>query len=152
MELASLLLTVCALLTAEVLRRAWQYEHQSSELLIELNNEILHLREARKQAETLQRLSQAQTLAETVVDGGTATVRAVHKGIASIPFGILEAIPATSVSAKNVRKTHDAIADGVYNTISGMNRLLGVAARKAIKPTGSESNLKNPTPKPPPSD
>lgn len=134
MELASLLLTICALLVAELLRRAWHYERASAELLMALDSELLRLREARKQAETLLRLQQAQTLAETVVDGGTATVRAVHMGIASIPFGILEAIPSTSLSAKTARKTHDAIAERVYDTISGVNRLIGHAARSAIKP------------------
>lgn len=148
MELASLLLAMCALLTAELLRRAWRYEHQSAQLLLELDHELLHVREACKQAEALQRIAQAQTLAETVVHGGTATVRAVHKGIASIPFGILEAIPATSLQTKAVRKTHDAIADGVYGAISGVNRLIGEAARKAIKPAESASKPI----KPPPSD
>lgn len=134
MGLASFLLIGCAAITAEVLRRAWRYEVRSAELTEELNCELLRLDEARKQAENLQRIAQAQTLAETMVDGGTATVRAVHHGIASIPFGILEAIPATSLSTKAVRKTHDAIAGGVYDTIIGVNRLLGEAARKAIKP------------------
>ncbi len=151
MGLASLLLIGCTVISVELLRRAWRYEHHSVALIEQFNCELLRLREARQQAEVLQRLAQAQTLAETVVDGGTATVRAVHHGIASIPFGILEAIPATSLSTKAVRKTHDAIADGVYGAIRGANRLLGEAARKAIKPAEAEKKSAT-TGKPPASD
>ena len=144
MGLASFLLMACAVISAELLRRAWRYEHQSAELIDHAQGELLRVREARKQAETLQRIALAQTLAETVVDGGTATVRAVHKGIASIPFGILEAIPATSLPTKAVRVTHDAIADGVYGAIRGANRLLGEAARNAMK--SSETKIKSDSP------
>lgn len=147
MGLASLLLTLCALLGAELVRRVYQCQHRITSLQDALDAEHLMLREARKQAETLQRLADAQTLAQSVVSGGTATVKAVHKGIASIPFGILEAIPATSLPAKTVRQTHDAIADGVYGAIQGVNRLLGEATRKAIK-----SEPVTPTEKPKDSD
>lgn len=133
MDLLSLLLTLCALLAAELIRRAYLCERRSMQLVDDLGTEFLILREARRQAENLKRLAEAQTLAQTVVSGGTATVKAVHKGIASIPFGILEAIPATSLPAKTVRQTHDAIADGVYGAIQGVNRLLGEATRKAIR-------------------
>lgn len=138
MGLASLLLLVCVAFCAELLRRAWHYEQRCTALAGQANSALLRLREARLQAEKLQQIAQAQVLTETVVSGGTATVRAVHKGIASIPFGILEAIPATSVSAKAARKTHDAIADTVYGAISGANRLLGEAARKKIHSPDSD--------------
>lgn len=151
MGLASLLLIGCAVVSAELLRRAWRYRNRSVALIEQFNCELLCLREARRQAEVLQHLAQAQTLTETIVDGGTATVRAVHRGIASIPFGILEAIPATSLPAKAVRKTHDAIADGVYSAIHSANRLLSEAARKAIQSAETEKKSA-PTDKPPASD
>ena len=138
MGLASILLLICVVLCAELLRRAWIYEHRCNVLASQADSALLRLREARLQAEKLRQLVQAQALTETMVGGGTATVRAVHKGIASIPFGILEAIPATSVSAKAARKTHDAIADTVYGAISGANRLLGEAARKKIHSPDSD--------------
>lgn len=72
-----------------------------------------------------------QALAENVVEGGTSTVRAVHKGIAGIPFGILESIPVTRDTTRIVRKIHDAISDGVYGGISATNKALHQAARNA---------------------
>lgn len=76
-------------------------------------------------------LAASQMLAENVVEGGTSTVRAVHKGIAGIPFGILEAIPVTRDTTRIVRKIHDAISDGVYGGISATNKALHQAVRDA---------------------
>ncbi|MES2489611.1 MAG: hypothetical protein V4607_07440 [Pseudomonadota bacterium] len=72
-----------------------------------------------------------QAVAENVVTGGTNTVRAVHKGIASIPFGILESIPVTRDTTRVVRLIHDAISDGVYGGISATNKALHKVARNA---------------------
>lgn len=146
MALVSLLITLSALLCAELIRRAYGCERQSMRIEDNLVTEFLILREARRQADILKRITEAQTLAQSVVSGGAATVKAVHKGIASIPFGILEAIPATSLPAKTVRQTHDAIADGVYGAIQGVNRLLGEATRKAIH-TESTTRLRAEGPK-----
>lgn len=77
-------------------------------------------------------LAEAQQFAETVVDTGTSTVRAVHFGIASVPFGILEAIPMTRDAGRMVRHAHDAIADAVYGSIGGINRIAGRALRGAL--------------------
>lgn len=84
-------------------------------------------------------ISAGQTIAEDVVAGGTSTVRAVHKGIASIPFGILESIPVTRDTTRVVRLIHDAISDGVYGGISATNRVLHQVARGAVK-TGIKSD------------
>jgi hypothetical protein len=134
MEWASALLLTCAVLCGELLRRAWAYERRTAAFRDQVKTELLRVREARRQAENLRQLEQAQALAETVIGSGTATVRAVHKGIANIPFGILEAIPSTSLSAKAARKTHDAIADAIYGGIHGANRLFGEATRRKIRP------------------
>jgi hypothetical protein len=77
-------------------------------------------------------MGQVQQLAETAVDGTTSVVRAVHQGIAAIPFGILEAIPATRDTTRVVRSVHDAIAGAVYGSIRGVNKLIGRAAREAL--------------------
>lgn len=88
------------------------------------------------EAQNLQRrqqlLADAQQFAETVVDTGTSTVRAVHFGIARVPFGILEAIPVTRDASRMVHQAHDAIADAVYGTIGGINRIAGRALRGAL--------------------
>lgn len=82
-------------------------------------------------AQIRSQLAAGQVIAENVVEGGTSTVRAVHKGIAGIPFGILESIPVTRDTTRIVRKIHDAISDGVYGGISATNKALHQAARNA---------------------
>jgi hypothetical protein len=76
-------------------------------------------------------MAAGQDLAENVVEGGTSTVRAVHKGIAGIPFGILESIPVTRDTTRIVRRIHDAISDGVYGGISATNKALHQVVRDA---------------------
>lgn len=95
----------------------------------------LHRRseELRRVAEARAQLAAAQAATEFAVQGGTATVRAIHQGIAAIPFSILENIPATRDTTRQVRRIHDAIAEGVYSGITIGNKLLGHAARSAIK-------------------
>lgn len=83
-------------------------------------------------AENQQQLLEAQEILEGSIEGTTATVRAIHKGIASIPFGILEAIPVTRDTTKVVRGTHDLISDVVYSGISVANKTSGKAIRKGI--------------------
>jgi hypothetical protein len=81
----------------------------------------------------LQKLRELQQAAELGVDVGTNAVRAVHMGIAAIPFGILEAIPATRHTSRVVRTVHDQISGVVYDSIAGGNRLLGSALRLGLK-------------------
>ncbi len=77
-------------------------------------------------------LFEAQEKLEDTIDIATATVRTIHKGIAAIPFGILEAIPATRHTTKVVRGTHDLISDVVYSSISIANKTSGKVIRKGI--------------------
>lgn len=95
---------------------------RSSALLIELRRRIEHQ----------QRLVEMQQLTETAVDIGTRAVREIHFGIAGIPFGILEAVQATRDTTRVVRQTHDVIANAVYGTIRGVNKLTGHATRGAL--------------------
>lgn len=76
-----------------------------------------------------QQLTQAQQISETAVAVGSGVVRAMHKGIAAIPFSILESIPATRDTTRVVRKTHDLISDAVYDSIGAVNRGIGAALR-----------------------
>jgi hypothetical protein len=94
--------------------------------------EVLHSEAVRLQRAERQ-LADAQRLTETVVAGGTQTVRAIHQGIAAIPFGILEAIPATRDTTRLVRATHDAIAGAVYGGIGAVNRGIGAGLRAGLR-------------------
>jgi hypothetical protein len=89
------------------------------------------LEQARAEAQ-LQALRELQQAAEMGVDLGANTVRAVHMGIAAIPFGILDAIPATRHTSRLVRTVHDQISGVVYDSISGGNRLIGSALRLGL--------------------
>lgn len=80
-----------------------------------------------------QQLRQAQDVSEAAVSLGTGVVRGVHRGIAAIPFGILEAIPATRDTTRLVRKTHDLIADAVYGSIGAVNRGVGAKLRAGLQ-------------------
>lgn len=92
-----------------------------------LESEALRLQRAEQQ------LADAQRLSETVVAGGTQAVRAIHQGIAAIPFGILEAIPVTRDTTRVVRATHDLIAGAVYGGIGAVNRGIGAGLRAGLK-------------------
>ena len=92
-----------------------------------IQSEAVRLQRAERQ------LADAQRLAETVVAGGTRTVRVIHQGIAAIPFGILEAIPVTRDTTRLVRATHDLIAGAVYGGIGMVNRGVGVGLRAGLR-------------------
>lgn len=91
-----------------------------------MQSEAMRLQRAERQ------LAEAQNLSETVVAGGAQTVRAIHMGIAAIPFGILEAIPLTRDTTRLVRATHDLIAGAVYSGIGAVNRGVGVGLRAGL--------------------
>ena len=88
-----------------------------------------------------------------IADAGTAALtlpaeitRATHQGIAAIPFGILEQIPATAQQTKVVREIHDEISRGVYQAISGTTR--GIAGLMSGL-TGAPRPSPRPHPLPP---
>lgn len=81
----------------------------------------------------LETLRDSQQFAEHAVATGTAVVKEVHKGIANIPFSVLEAIPATRAPAKALRGLHDSISDGVYGALAGLNKAVGRELRKGFE-------------------
>jgi hypothetical protein len=94
------------------------------------------LAEGKRQAErvaALEAICDAQRTAEHVLETGGSVVREVHRGIANVPFDILEAIPGTSRSAKIVCSVHASITDGVYGALSGLNKAVGRELRKGMK-------------------
>jgi hypothetical protein len=97
-------------------------------------SQLLHVSSHQDDLELLieKQLLEAQENIETTIDLTTTTVRTVHKGIAAIPFGILEAIPTTRLPTKVVRVTHDVISDVVYSSIKITNKISGKIIRKGI--------------------
>ena len=87
--------------------------------------------------------SNAQEIVETGVEGTTAVVKALHKGIADIPFTILEAIPVTRGVTKIVHGTHDSISDLVYGSISLSNKTTGKIIRKGLGTTQKKDESKD---------
>ena len=128
-----LLLSVGAVLGSAALTRA-VYRQQ---LTLDHSQQRLHrvacgLDERRRYQRLRANLLGAHEIAEVTVDGAARVVQTIHQGIASIPFGILEAIPATRAGARAVRVTHDAIAGTVYGAITGVNKGLGDISRSLL--------------------
>jgi hypothetical protein len=81
-----------------------------------------------------ERLAEVQRRAEQAVEQTNATVRAIHRGIARIPFGILSRLQATRAPARVVQTVHDETSDVVYDSISAVNRLIGTQVRRGLRP------------------
>lgn len=96
--------------------------------------------EAQRMLMQRRRIGAVQQFAETAFDGTTRTVQGLHRGIASIPFEILERIPETRATTRIVREVHDATSDTVYGGIRGINRLLGKGLRHSIKADNHHRN------------
>lgn len=106
---------------------------QSANLLLRSESRLAELRRVR---EGQLDLDDAQEL----VEGGTRLVQGVHRGIASIPFRILEALPPTRPATRVVRITHDLIAGSVYGAISLLTRGVG----RVLRGETAESRRKKP--------
>lgn len=88
----------------------------------------------------LTRLRNNQQLAEDAIDTGTSLTREIHRGIASIPFSILENIPPTAGTARTVRKIHDSISGDIYAALSNLNRDVGRQLRGVAERDAGEQN------------
>jgi hypothetical protein len=125
-----------ALLCAATVVLAWR-EAQLTAGIRNAQREILRAQIRMEEAErcrlSLKQLAAAQEITEVAVDYGTQAVRAVHRGIASIPFTILEKVPVVRGPARLVRVLHDSIAGGVYGTITGVNQAVGAGMRRQLK-------------------
>lgn len=135
-------------LTAAALRLGWQLRRNVPNALFRA--EILQFEALRLQRSERQ-IADAQRLTEAVVSGGTQTVRTLHRGIAAIPFGILEAIPVTRDATRIVRASHDLISDAVYGSIQAVNRGVGHGLRAGLK-AGVPAAGTDPLPPPPDSE
>ena len=129
--LAALLAVIAGLLIWALLG-----SRRSAARLAALDEALRHAEAAgREQASrmaALEALRDTQQLTEHAIATGTAVVREVHKGIADIPFSVLESIPAARTSAKALRGLHDAISDGVYGALGNLNKAVGRELRKGV--------------------
>ncbi|WP_420465069.1 hypothetical protein [Panacagrimonas sp.] len=141
--LASLLLTMAL---AGLGAGLWSLHRRAQRLLAAVRRRRFQAAEARRLSRAQEQLAQAQRLSETAVSGSAHLVRAVHHGIAAIPFGILEAIPVTRDTTRIVHKTHDLIAGAVYDTIQAINRGVGSGLRHGLhhKPQASSPDAHAP--------
>lgn len=99
--------------------------------------EVLGREQAARLA-ALQLLQDRQQLAEHAIATSTAVVKEMHKGIADIPFSVLEAIPGARAPARLLRGLHDSISDGVYGALGNLNKAVGRELRKGM-PLGESS-------------
>ena len=129
------LVALLALVAGLLVWALWR-SRRSAARLAALDEALRHAEAAgREQASrmaALEALRDTQQLTEHAIATGTAVVREVHKGIADIPFSVLEAIPAARTSAKALRGLHDAISDGVYGALGNLNKAVGRELRKGV--------------------
>jgi hypothetical protein len=136
MLLSSALLLTIATVTLLIGGATFTIAWQQRSLRQRCESHLLHV--SNHQAELVlfienqRQLLEAQEILEDTIDITTATVRSIHKGIAAIPFSILEAIPVTRDTTRVVRGTHDLISDVVYSSISFANKTSGKVIRKGI--------------------
>jgi hypothetical protein len=113
----------------------------------------LEVAAARHRAEVAERQLFAQSRNDLASAGTSLALpvevtQATHQGIAAIPFGILEQIPATAERTKAVRQIHDEISRGVYQALSGTTRgIAGLVRGGRIGPT---QHAPRPVPRPGP--
>lgn len=129
--LALLLLLAAVLATVAVWR-----SRRASRLLKTLEEDLRRAETAGQEQAAriaaLETLRESSQLAEHAIATGTAVVKEVHKGIADIPFSVLEAIPATAKPAKVLRGLHDSISEGVYGALGNLNKAVGRELRKGV--------------------
>lgn len=129
--LLTLIIAIGLLITVGL--RTLKLKQELQRLEADLQRALADGRDQAERLATLENLREAQATAEQVIAAGGSVVREVHKGIAAIPFNILDSIPATRDSAKLVRGVHDSITDGVYGALSGLNRAVGREIRKGLQ-------------------
>jgi len=121
------LLLLCGLLALSLLLH---------ERMLELRHEVRRVEayqsDARWTARAISTLSQVSRVAESGLSFGTDAVRGIHKGIASIPFNILEAIPVTRDTSRLVRAVHDQTSEAVYGSIKLINRVISRNLRRGL--------------------
>ena len=123
----------CMLLTAALLLRHVRLGTSVRESGNDIGAAAARYGEAQRMLRQRHRIQDAQRLAEGAVEGTTRTVEDIHRGIASIPFEVLDGIPATRDTARIVREIHDLTSTTVYTSIRAVNRLVGSGTRQGLR-------------------
>ena len=134
------LLAVDGLLVAALVQ-----QQRQRQLLVDVLRQVRALVGQIREAELRKtELIEKQMLAEKVIDTGSIGVETVHKAIAGLTFGILDAIPATRATSSVVRDVHDASAAGSYEAIRKLNREVGKLIQEVVgSPARLEDGAKN---------
>ncbi|MBF0349635.1 MAG: hypothetical protein HQM11_01305 [SAR324 cluster bacterium] len=119
-------------LVAVMSRMVHQWHYQLTQLQ-ELRRQTRTMLEIRKSDEFKKmEFKEKQELAERAIETGTTTVESIHQIISGLTFGILESIPATSLTSRLVREIHDKTAGTIYSTIRTVNRQIGELANDMV--------------------
>lgn len=110
----------------------------------ELESTIVRTSAARRErlrfASTRHAIAGTAENAAEAVQLSAATVQAGHEVIAAVPFGLLEAIPATRAGTKRVRSVHDDASGGVYRAINVASSAVGNVVSRRLKGTEPPSD------------
>ena len=133
LEALAALLLIAAGLVSLALWHSKKAARQIKTLEAELHRAEVAGQEQAARIAALETLRDSSQLAEHAIATGTAVVKEVHKGIADIPFSVLEAIAATRAPAKVLRGLHDSISEGVYGALGNLNKAVGRELRKGFE-------------------
>jgi hypothetical protein len=134
MSISSLILAILAL---SLLGAAWKLSRLLADKqtrLIDLQQSLVNLL-AEQRIASIKRaaLLEQQKIVEQSVKTGAATAETVHKAVADVAFGVMDAIPVTEEVSKFARSLHNGIADTIYSTVRTSNKQIGGLAREYLK-------------------
>jgi hypothetical protein len=142
--ISALLWLACAALAVV----AWRLARQISGLLTRVqqraNRRFVLAGEQVRLSESRGNVNRMSTTAETAVTAVATVAQTGHLAIAAIPFEVLAAIPGARGPARLVRGVHDNIADGVYESISALNKGINAAVRRAATGASASSTDEQP--------
>lgn len=93
--------------------------------------------EGLRYAESRRTVVLATQTAETAVEAITQVTQTGHSVIAATTFTALEQFPLTKDVSKTVRGVHDSIVDGVYDSITALNKGISSAIRRGAGAGGA---------------
>jgi hypothetical protein len=142
--ISGLLWLACAGLTVLAWRSTRQISDLTSRVQQRANRHYVLASEQIRLRESRSNVNRVSTTAETAVTAVATVAQTGHLAIAAIPFEVLAAIPGARKPAKLVREVHDNIADGVYESISALNKNINAAVRRAATGTSASSTDEQP--------
>lgn len=140
MAINALLLALASLLSGGAVLLYSRLRKSASSLDSEIHRAAVHQRELAQLLDSHEQLADLQGTTEEIINTGTSTIRSIHKEIANIPFEILETLPVTRDTSRVVKGVHDLTSDGVYASITSINKLVGKRLRKQLKIDDKQKN------------